>query len=181
MRVERSDGGIEADRVHVIEQQAHAHPSLCRLPECLKHEVADMVAIPDEVLRVERLLRGGGEQDARGEGIPGIGHRTNPGLGRMRSDTGRDRAAEPCVRRVGERGGLDPIERRWQRRAARSDDRRRDQKKGQHPVHLGGLTACRARKISLRTRQQRARAEAPPEPAATCVSGRRPRRCAHAS
>ena len=104
MRVERGDGRIEPLRVQVVEQQAHAHPTLGRLPERLEQQVADLVAMPDEVLHVERLFRGVGEQDARGERIAGVGKRMDARLAGIRSDAWRDRAAEPRPRRVGESG-----------------------------------------------------------------------------
>ena len=106
------DGGIEPLRVQVVEQQAHAHPPLGRLPERLEQQVADVVAIPDEVLHVERLLCGACEQDARGERIAGVGQPVDARLAGIRSDAGRNRAAEPRPRRVGEGGGLDddPLE-----------------------------------------------------------------------
>ena len=40
MRVERGEGGIEPAGVEVVEQQAHAHAALGRLPERLEQQVA---------------------------------------------------------------------------------------------------------------------------------------------
>ena len=91
--------------IEVVEQQPHAHAALGRLPERLEQQVADLVAMPDVVLHIERPFGGGGEQDARGERVAGVGKRVDPGLARMRGDAWGDRAAKPGLRRVGESGG----------------------------------------------------------------------------
>ena len=63
MRVERGDAWDRARCVFVVvEQQPHAHAALGRLPQRLEQQVADLVAVPDVVLHVERLFRGAGEQ-----------------------------------------------------------------------------------------------------------------------
>ncbi len=105
-------------RVEVVEQQAHAHAALGRLPERLEQQVPDLVSVPDEILRVERFFRGGGEHDTRREGVIGLRKRMDAGLARIRRDARRNRAAEPCRRRVRERGGRGPPFQRGQARAA---------------------------------------------------------------
>ena len=132
MRVERGEGRIEPLRIQVVEQQPHAHPPLGRLPERLEQQVADLVAVPDEVLRVERLFGGVGEQDARGERIAGVGQRMDARLAGIRGDAGRDRAAEPSSRRVSQSGRLDAILWRGQCGAASDDHHERDQQGGQN-------------------------------------------------
>ena len=88
MRVEHGEGRIETLCIQVVEQQPHPHPPLGRLPERLEQEVANLVAMPDVVLGVERLFGGIGEQDARGERIARIGQRMDARLAGIRGDAG---------------------------------------------------------------------------------------------
>ena len=142
MRVERGEGRIESLCIHVVEQQPYPHPPLGRLPERLEQQVADLVAMPDVVLRVERLFGGVGEQDARGERVAGVRQRMDARLAGIRSDAGRNRAAELRPRRVGEGGGLDAILWRGQRGTAGNDHHKRDQEGGQNAVHLRVTDRC---------------------------------------
>ena len=86
MRVEHGEGRIETLRIEVVEQQPHPHSALGCLPERLEQEVANLVAMPDVVLGVERLFGGIGEQDARGECIARIWQRMDAGLASIRGD-----------------------------------------------------------------------------------------------
>jgi hypothetical protein len=48
VRIERSDGVIEAIRTVVVEQRTHAHTALRRMPKRLKEQVASLITLPDE-------------------------------------------------------------------------------------------------------------------------------------
>ena len=63
-------------------------------------------------------------------------------LAGIRSDAGRNRAAEPRSRRVSEGGGLDAILWRGQRGTAGNDHHKRDQQGGQNAVHLSVTDRC---------------------------------------
>jgi hypothetical protein len=100
MRV-HSQGGIEPARIEVVEQHAHAHPPLGRLPERLEQQVADLISMPDEVPHVKLHFRGRGEQHARGEGVEGSASAWIPVLSDSRRGW-RDCTAElsrPCRRK----------------------------------------------------------------------------------
>ena len=143
--------------VEVVEQQPHAHAALGRLPERLEQQVADLVAVPDVVLRIERLFRGGGEQHARGEGVAWhSGQRMDPGLARIRGDIRRDRAAEPRPRRVGESARRGPAFQRGQARAARHQRRERGDGESQNAAHPNGFTTRRLQSPRHPLQRQRA-------------------------
>ena len=73
MRIERRDGFVETARVVVVQQQAHPHATLGRLPQGLEQEIPGMVAVPDVVLHIERALRGAGEKDTCRERVTSSG------------------------------------------------------------------------------------------------------------
>ena len=103
MRVERGDRLVHAARVLVVEQQAHPHAALGRLPQRLAQQPAGGIAAQDVVLHVEAALGGAREQHARGERVAAVAERMDAGLARMRGLQRRDGAAEARAAGVGER------------------------------------------------------------------------------
>lgn len=61
VRVQRSEGGVETDGAVVVEQQTHAHATVCGAPQRFKQQGARLVAIPDVVLDIEPALAGTGQ------------------------------------------------------------------------------------------------------------------------
>jgi len=106
-----------ARRVHVVEQKAHAHSALGRLPQRFEEQVAHLVPMPDVVLHIERLFRGGGDTARAAKASWGAGRgciRSCPDS-RLRPPP---RPGQPRPRRVGDSRGLGPAFQRGQARAA---------------------------------------------------------------
>src|SRR5690606_22415660 len=83
MRVQRQQRRVLARGVDVVEQHAHAHAALGRLPGLVHQQVAGEVVVPDVVLQVQAapgLARG---QGPGGERIQPVGQQDRPGLARV--------------------------------------------------------------------------------------------------
>jgi hypothetical protein len=96
MRVEGGNRFVQPAGIRVVEQDAHAHAALRGSPHRVVQQVPGLVAVPDVVLDVERLVGGGRKQHACGKRVCRRRERVNAGLARMRRDTG----FEPRVRAV---------------------------------------------------------------------------------
>ena len=143
MRVERGNGGIESLGIEVVEQQAYPHPPLGRLPERLEQHVADVVAVPDEVLHVQRPFCGACEYNARGKRIAGVGQPMDARHSRIRCDARRNRAAESRRRRVDVGGGFDAVLWRGRQRGTTGNEHHAGgQQRGQDAVHLSVTDRC---------------------------------------
>ena len=75
--------GVEAGRVEVVEQQPHPHAAPGRIRQRFEQQVADLVAMPDVVLGIERALGGVRQQHAGGERVAGVGQRVDAALAGM--------------------------------------------------------------------------------------------------
>ena len=145
MRVERGERGIEPVGVEVVEQQPHAHAPLGRLPERLEQQVADLVAMPDVVLRVERLFRGSASRTRAANASRGSGSAwmpVLPGFAAMPGATARPSLVPAVSVRA---DGLDAILGRRQRGTAGNDQRKRNKKRRQNAIHLHRIFDGRVR------------------------------------
>src|SRR5690606_10252943 len=67
--VQRRQDIVQAGDAIVVEQQAHAHATLCSSVQGLQKQRACQVVVPDVVLHIQRALGGAAEEGACGERI----------------------------------------------------------------------------------------------------------------
>jgi hypothetical protein len=102
MRVQRGNRRVHAFCVLVIQQHAHTHAALGRLPQSMSQQSAGGVRMPNVVLHIDAALRCARQRMARCEGIAPGGQRVHRGAAGMRCAGRRYRAAELCATGVAE-------------------------------------------------------------------------------
>jgi hypothetical protein len=151
VRVERGEHRVEPGVVGVVDQQAHAHAAFGGLPHRLPQQRADRVAVPDEVLHVERAFRQAGEQHAGREGIVRVFEWHEAGQARMLRQPRRHRLAQPGLRGVGQRLRLDAVGRQRRRRATGQQPEEGDEDEDrQAAIHDHGLLRSTGRPADCR-------------------------------
>ena len=123
MRVECGQRRVEPGRIGVIEQEPHAHAALRRLPQRFEQQTSDLIVMPDEVLRIERLLRRLSQQHTGRERVVRFWKLVDARQARVRSDEGGDGMAKARAGSVSDGNRCIAVLRRRQARAARHKDR----------------------------------------------------------
>ena len=83
MRVERGEGGVQPRGGVVVEQQPDADAPVGGGAELVEQEAARQVVVPDVILGIDAAFGHSREQRARGERVPRLPQRVEPGQARV--------------------------------------------------------------------------------------------------
>jgi len=118
---ELRDRGIAVDNGEVVEQHAHAHPTVRGPDDAVGEQVPADVGVPDEVLQIERAFREIGQGESRDQRLGPEAHVEDTGLPRVLCRRRFEEAAQRRRLVLLERGRRSTRKTRMVRRATGRD------------------------------------------------------------
>jgi hypothetical protein len=102
--IEDIETEVLAGEIEVVEQHADAHATVGRIEQGREQLPARRIAVPQEILDVDRLLGRGGKGVTAGKGFPARSHQLEARRSRMRGDLWRGKPSQRGRLGIGERG-----------------------------------------------------------------------------